>query len=856
MLKIVDVFKCDLGDIKADRKAKFIQDTVNFTTEGEHPIPQLVVRVAATHAGLMTRNKAFYRPDSMRGSLDTFLKPFAKPVQVHHSDHIDPVGRVRGARYIDISHKYTEPLLQFKAKFGGTTFVDSKADTEKAFDQVKWVLKNLHTMRDYEGLGYGELDLHISDAKTATKILDERYLTVSVGFSTTEAYCSQCKQDWASNDGPCEHRPGDMVDGLPIVLIPSNFLYEEVSWVNNPADPFAKVSSIIQTGPSPIETVSASNQETHDFNTVVPILLGVSGGGIYRLDSYKEVDDRATETLVVTKKDKTSKPEPKLIEFDGSQFPEEAQELISNTDAKRENWITDEVMDHKHRAIIDPATGNGYTDWVGGHSHEVMNRSVKEGGEKEWDEEKSSYEMENAHSHSLKEKTSPLTDETKDSDEMHDEPEMKEAKKKKKARKSTCNTENEEVEEKEFDEDAELPEGWEWIDETIEFEKLSSEELASMEITDAVIEKSSFYDTFIAPIVEEIAGEDAKLSSAQRKKLSGSQFCGPGRSFPVPDCAHVTAARRLIGRYKGGNKKSILACVNRKARSLGCDKSSDSIDPLEVPLKDPQDTTVIITIGDIEDFKVAVHTLGKEMFDINKDKLYEVGKILGLEPEQIDKYIPGQPPDEVPLDELTTTLETQGTFELNDTFVSNLVSHIKNMEEVAQKDFLNKLHTSLIEANLLPDYDQEFNDLVEENENLKLKISRLLAINKDLYVGRQSTLAETIIQIKESLKKPGFEGLDQEARTTKISELRIRNIDSLTDNLRDLISEISGANEKPKELDAAVQPGSLTLKEPDETKVVDKSKLQKNQIAALKDLDEFTYQLARKLKDNSEKSLL
>jgi len=64
---------------------------------------------------------------------------------------------------------------------------------------------------------------------------------------------------------------------------------------------------------------------------------------------------------------------------------------------------------------------------------------------------------------------------------------------------------------------------------------------------------------------------DAKLSSEGRKKLPKSTFCGPDRSFPVPDCAHVTAARRLIGRYKGpGNKSTILACVSRKEKALGC----------------------------------------------------------------------------------------------------------------------------------------------------------------------------------------------------------------------------------------------------------------------------------------------
>lgn len=76
---------------------------------------------------------------------------------------------------------------------------------------------------------------------------------------------------------------------------------------------------------------------------------------------------------------------------------------------------------------------------------------------------------------------------------------------------------------------------------------------------------------------------DAKLSAAQRKKLKGSTFCGPGRSFPVPDCAHVTAAKRLIGRYKGSatTKAKILACVNRKAKQLGCGGAKDSDEVIE-----------------------------------------------------------------------------------------------------------------------------------------------------------------------------------------------------------------------------------------------------------------------------------
>lgn len=79
--------------------------------------------------------------------------------------------------------------------------------------------------------------------------------------------------------------------------------------------------------------------------------------------------------------------------------------------------------------------------------------------------------------------------------------------------------------------------------------------------------------------MEEI--EDAKLSTEKRNSLKGGSFCGPGRSFPVPDCAHVTAARRLIGRAKvsSATKAKILACVSRKASALGCEtKSKDSLE--------------------------------------------------------------------------------------------------------------------------------------------------------------------------------------------------------------------------------------------------------------------------------------
>jgi hypothetical protein len=63
-----------------------------------------------------------------------------------------------------------------------------------------------------------------------------------------------------------------------------------------------------------------------------------------------------------------------------------------------------------------------------------------------------------------------------------------------------------------------------------------------------------------------------KLTTKDRKNLKSTTFCGPGRSFPVPDCKHVGTAKAYLGRsnFSASTKKKIAACINRKAKQLGC----------------------------------------------------------------------------------------------------------------------------------------------------------------------------------------------------------------------------------------------------------------------------------------------
>lgn len=71
---------------------------------------------------------------------------------------------------------------------------------------------------------------------------------------------------------------------------------------------------------------------------------------------------------------------------------------------------------------------------------------------------------------------------------------------------------------------------------------------------------------------KEVMEKSKKLTTKDRKKLKKSVFCGPQKSFPCNDCAHVRAAKVYLKRSKfsEATKKKIAACINRRAKILKC----------------------------------------------------------------------------------------------------------------------------------------------------------------------------------------------------------------------------------------------------------------------------------------------
>jgi len=72
---------------------------------------------------------------------------------------------------------------------------------------------------------------------------------------------------------------------------------------------------------------------------------------------------------------------------------------------------------------------------------------------------------------------------------------------------------------------------------------------------------------------EGLSIQEAKLNYAERKDLPDSAFCGPDRTYPAQDAAHVRngLARLAVfgGRLPDAIRKKIYLCLVRRAKKFG-----------------------------------------------------------------------------------------------------------------------------------------------------------------------------------------------------------------------------------------------------------------------------------------------
>lgn len=192
-------------------------------------VSKIRVRIEATHSGFVNKNLFFYTPRGMSDGISSFIDPYHKPVHVNHDEYSSPIGRVLESKYID----YTDIK-------GG--IIDKIKNTENPMvlvqDIKKFIKGTMYASEDFKGLGHAELIAEITDSDAIEKVLDKRYLTVSISGGVDSAICSACGSD-KKEENSCDHYRGEFVDGEKVFYIGGLMDFSEVSYVSAPADPHA-----------------------------------------------------------------------------------------------------------------------------------------------------------------------------------------------------------------------------------------------------------------------------------------------------------------------------------------------------------------------------------------------------------------------------------------------------------------------------------------------------------------------------------------------------------------------------------------------------------------------------------------
>lgn len=550
---------------EADAAPKVHADAVSFAAEQVKAGAKLRATINATYSGYLLNRRVypgrFMREKDCWGSWCTDegggVATFNKPILTHHDSHGEPIGRVVAAKFVQLLDE----------------------------DSLMRDFKNPATEYD-QGSGYIQVVGMITDTEAIEKILDGRYNTVSSGQSSPDIWCSICGQNL--RDDLCEHRPGKTyeIEGKDkervCYLITGKLTYHELSYVNMPANRNAVT----------IASELADKWDGEHKDRMVSCGAGANYEGLCIMDNDGNEVDLFGDDLPATKTQVQGADIASDVDLD---------ELTKAADidlTPAGSFLTDEVfaLGNMVRSMLDagvledgPMSNmiswfKAITDKTNRHQHILyleldIGKRRLQGGTEYTSKGESHYHSVDLPVEDLNIRT--FSGETRDAN-MGDHHTHKFS----------------------FDmmEDlnpmvsmADALEAARLVDEHLQDGKLTRHQFLSL------VPSEKDRDTIQKLVDEGVI--DAELSAAQRKKLPDSAFCGPDRSFPVPDCAHVTAARRLIGRYKGSAeaKSRIMSCANRKAKKMGCDKENgdavqnpygmlfeeDTMDPKNKKKQDP-----------------------------------------------------------------------------------------------------------------------------------------------------------------------------------------------------------------------------------------------------------------------------
>lgn len=421
-------------------------------------------------------------------------------------------------------------------------------DPKRMYDALKKF--NLLNNPHWPGLGILEVRAHIVDEAAIERFVDERYLTFSAGSHSDRYICSICLHDWMTGSA-CDHIPGKMYEDDTAVMITGAFYGDEFSVVNNPANSSSVIRSIkfLDSENTPASLLDSTIIDETTINTTISIL--------------------------------------------------ENTPLEASMDLRK--LLFEAVDSANFQALQDALNGDGFTEQkLLIHLHDMLHAI---------------YDFDIRWSSRPEDITIP-----KDVFKVHGT--LHETASSKNFRDAFINgaldnysSAGEKSEEYTYKKPADSDISNKQLLDAFKAELDSKIQALlkdqTIEDDDVCVEDDSI-DWYLLDCALDIELADAKLSTEKRNSLPDKSFCGPGRSFPVSDCAHVTAARRLIGRAKlsEDQKSKVLACVDRKAKKLSCDTSKrDTQEPTENPLQ----KDYVAALSQVETLRIELENVKKAL---------------------------------------------------------------------------------------------------------------------------------------------------------------------------------------------------------------------------------------------------
>ena len=551
-------------------------------------------------------NNRIYTPKGQRDGLSTWTQPYEAPVLTHHDQtHGEPIGRIKEVKWVSIKDEAIAALPG-----GARDYVLLKS----AFDsndpkKIYQAMKDTKTLTSNKWPGMGRLlsKAAIMDKAAIEKFLDGRYLTFSAGTYTDRYVCGICGSDWSKGgDSMCEHYPGEKTeDGDIGVFVTGAFNGIEASVVNRPADSQSLLISTQFIDHEEMNDRVDSKYRVSDASTVY--MTDFEVGGELHVDAEQPpgalpiMTDMLSVLLGQFLMYYQFHWRTDGVPFYGDHllFDRLYSSIQSEIDALAEKIIGYNGANAINMVELNRMATDKIAKWMSsGSDFRVIALASETDMQKVFRESYDSLKamqngmtlglddfiMATANSHDthgylLQQRTSSnpggiMGSSAKDNQEGAPVP-LEDG------TNSVAESVKQSVEKREADD---------LVDRVVALvlEKIASASPAPVNEADLAPVQDAASEPVVEDNVDDLSGlnidwatfefaldaelGDAKLSSEKKGELADSAFCGPNRSFPISDYAHAVAARKLIERatLSDEQKTKILACVDRKAKSIDC----------------------------------------------------------------------------------------------------------------------------------------------------------------------------------------------------------------------------------------------------------------------------------------------